>query len=121
MKKDKTIYQVTTAIITSVMIFSIYKMFTPDYGRLGLPNYIRIELTVFKIIGLIVLLVPGFSMRIKEWAYAGFGITFISACVAHYSSGDTFLRSLEPVIFLIILGVSNIYLHKLRNVQNTKA
>ena len=121
MKKDKAIYQAATAIITLVMIFSIYKMFTPDYERLGLPNYIRIELTVFKILGLIVLLVPRFSTRIKEWAYAGFGITFISACVAHYSSGDTFLRSLEPVIFLIILGVSNIYLHRLRNIQNAHA
>jgi hypothetical protein len=121
MKKNKSIYQVTTAIITLVVIFSIYKMFTPDYQLLRLPNYIRIELTVFKILGLIVLLAPQFSTRIKEWAYTGFAITFISAGVAHYSTGDTFLRSLEPVIFLVILGVSNIYLHKLRNIQNAQA
>jgi uncharacterized membrane protein len=119
MKKNKTIYGIATGIIIFVMIFSIYKMFTPDYARLGLPNYIRIELTVFKILGLIVLLMPQFSTRIKEWAYAGFGITFVSACVAHYSSGDTFLRSLEPVIFLVILVISNIYLHRVRNVKNT--
>ena len=116
MKKNKTIYQVTTGIIVLIMLFSMYKMYTPDYDRLGLPNYLRVELSVFKILGLMILLLPQFSIRMKEWAYAGFGITLISASVAHYSSGDALLRSLEPIIFLIILAVSNIYLHKLNKV-----
>jgi hypothetical protein len=116
MKKNKTIYQVTTGIIVLIMLFSMYKMYTPDYDRLGLPNYLRVELSVFKILGLMVLLLPQFSIRMKEWAYAGFGITLISASVAHYSSGDALLRSLEPIIFLIILAVSNIYLYKLNKV-----
>ena len=93
----------------------MYKMYTPDYDRLSLPNYLRIELSVFKILGLIVLLLPQFSMKVIEWAYAGFGITLISAIVSHYSSGDALIRSLEPVIFLIILAASNIYMHKLNN------
>jgi hypothetical protein len=90
-------------------------MFTPEYDLFALPNYFRMELTVFKILGLIVLLMPQFSVRMKEWAYAGFGITLISACIAHYSIGESLLRSLEPVIFLIILAVSNIYLYKIAN------
>ena len=112
MKKNKIIYWTATGMISFVMIFSIYKMFTPEYDLFGLPNYFRMELTVFKILGLIVLLMPQFSVRMKEWAYAGFGITLISACIAHYSTGQSLLRSLEPVIFLIILAVSNIYLYK---------
>jgi len=113
MKKDKTIYWITTGIIGLIMLFSMYKMYTPDYDRLDLPNYLRVELSVFKIVGLLVLFLPQFSISIKEWAYAGFGITLISACVAHYYSGDALIRSLEPVVFLILLAVSNFYFRKL--------
>jgi hypothetical protein len=115
MKKNKIIYWITIGIIGLVTVFSIYKLFSPDYDRLGLPNYLRVELTIFKILGLIVLLLPQFPIRIKDWAYAGFGITFISAAVAHYASGDSLARSLDPIFFLIILVVSNIYFHKMNN------
>jgi hypothetical protein len=118
MKKNKTIYWISTGIIGAVMLFSMYKMFTPDYDRLELPHYLRIELSVFKILGLVVLLLPQFSIRMKEWAYAGFGIVLISASVAHYSSGDELIRSLEPLVFIMILAVSNIYLHRLSKVRN---
>ena len=113
MKKDKSIYWITTGLIGFVMLFSMYKMYTPEYDRFGLPGYLRDELSVFKILGLIVLFLPQFPTRMKEWAYSGFGIVLISAIVAHYNTGDTLIRSLEPIIFFIILVVSNIYLHKL--------
>ncbi|MFA6060855.1 MAG: DoxX family protein [Taibaiella sp.] len=117
MKKHKTIYWTTTIIIVLVMLFSMYKMYTPDYDRMHLPNYLRIELSVFKILGLIVLVLPQFSIRMKEWAYAGFGITLISAIVAHYSSGDALIRSLEPIVFLTVLAISNIYLYKIKGIK----
>lgn len=113
MKNDRAIYRITTGIIVFIMLFSMYKMYTPDYDRLHLPNYLRIELSVFKILGLLVLILPRFSMNVKEWAYAGFGITLISAIVAHYNSGDALIRSLEPMVFLVVLAVSNFYMHKL--------
>lgn len=112
MKRDKIIYWISTAIVCFVMIFSIFKMYTPEYNQFNLPAYLRIELTVFKILGMIVLLLPQFPNKIKEWAYAGFGITLISACIAHYSSGDSLLRSLDPMIFFVILTVSNIYMDR---------
>lgn len=121
MKKDKIIYWIATGIITLVMLFSMYKMYTPDYNRLNLPGYLRVELSVLKILGLFVLLIPQFPVRIKEWAYAGFGITLISATVAHYNSGDAFIRSLEPMIFLVILAISNIYMYKLNSGPKTTA
>lgn len=118
MKKNKIIYWIATGIISFVMVFSIYKMFTVEYNRFDLPNYFRIELTVFKILGLIVLLTPQFPIRIKEWAYAGFGITLISASVAHYYTGDSLLRSLDPIIFLVILAVSNVFLYKIKRIRS---
>ncbi len=48
-------------------------------GRLGYPDYFRIELAVFKIIGGILLILSAVPALYKEWAYVGFGINFISA------------------------------------------
>ena len=120
MKKYKRIYNISTGIIVLIMLFSMYKMYTPDYDRMHLPNYLRVELTVFKILGIAVLLIPRLPMRLKEWAYAGFGITLISAIVAHYSSGDALARSLDPIFFLGVLIVSNIYMHKVYDERVTR-
>lgn len=113
MKKNKIIYWTATGIISFVMLFSIYKMYSPDYAPLGFPVYFRTELVVAKLLGLVVLLLPQFPLRMKEWAYAGFGIVLISACVAKANSGYPFIQALEPVVFLTVLIVSYIYLHRL--------
>ena len=84
-----------------------------DFIHLGFPDYFRIELAFAKTIGALVLIIPKIPIRIKEWAYAGFGITFISASIAHYSSGDSIGHMIFPLVFLVILVFSNIYLHKL--------
>lgn len=110
--KTTAIYWASTGVIAAVMLFSLYKMYTPDYDRMGLPTYLRTEFVVAKLVGLIALLVPGVPLRIKEWAYAGFAIVLVSAIVAHASSGDPIARSLEPVVFLGFLAVSNAALHR---------
>jgi hypothetical protein len=120
MKKNKIIYWVTTRVIILIMVFSIYKIYTPSWKHLGFPDYFRTELVIAKILGLIVLLISRISARIKEWAYAGFGIVLISASVAHFSTGDPVLNVIEPIGFLIILAVSNIYLDKLNKIQSAK-
>ena len=109
------IYWSSTIVITAVMLFSIYKMYGPDYELLRFPDYFRTELVVAKILGLIALIIPKMPIRIKEWAYSGFGIVLISASVAHFSIGDG-AASLEPLVFLIILAVSNLYMHRLNKV-----
>lgn len=121
MKKDKTIYWTTTIIISCIMLFSIYKMYSADYEHLGFPKYFRVELAIAKITGIIVLLVPQIPAKIKEWAYAGFGIVLISACVAHFNSGDTIVNALEPLIWLIILAFSNRYLYKTETFNNLQS
>jgi hypothetical protein len=118
MKRDKIIYWTATIVTTLIMLFSIYMIYTPLYDHLGFPDYFRTELVVAKIIGLVVLLVPQVPLRIKEWAYAGFGIVVISASIAHLNSDDPIANVFEPFIWLIILAVSNIYLHKI-NKANT--
>ena len=57
------------------------------FAHLGFPDYFRVELSLAKMLGVVVLLAP-VPARLKEWAYAGFAITLGSALIAHLSVGD---------------------------------
>jgi hypothetical protein len=57
------------------------------FTRLGFPDYFRVELSLAKLLGVVLLLAP-VPARLKEWAYAGFAITLGSALIAHLSVGD---------------------------------
>ena len=57
------------------------------FVRLGFPSYFRIELSYAKFLGIIALLAP-LPARVKEWAYAGFAITLVSALIAHFALGE---------------------------------
>jgi hypothetical protein len=72
--------------------------------HLGYPAYFANILGVGKAIGLVVFLAPG-TPRFKEWAYAGFSITILSASYSHFSSGDGLL-ALEPLLTFGALIVS---------------
>jgi hypothetical protein len=119
MKKNKIIYWTTTAIVGTMMLFSAYQYFSnpkveEGFAHLGFPNYFRVELGLAKILGALVLLIPQIPNRFKEWAYAGFGIVFVSASIAHFNNGDAVSMVISPIVFLGILAVSNLYLHKLK-------
>jgi hypothetical protein len=122
-RRDRIIYWTTTGIVSAVMLFSIIN-FTflqgfpfPEGGfvHLHLPNYFRVELTTAKTLGLLALLIPGVPAKIKEFAYFGFGLTLISASIAHFSVGDasrSVLFVLDPLVFFSLLTVSYVYFNK---------
>lgn len=117
MQKNKIIYWTTTAIVSLMMLFSAYSYLTNEemknaFVHLGFPNYFRVELAIAKILGAFVLLIPVITKRIKEFAYAGFFIVFVSAFIAHLSSGDSISVAIMPISFLVILLVSYIYYQK---------
>jgi DoxX-like family len=117
MKKNKIIYWAATGIIALMMVFSAYSYLSkPEmaaaFKHLGFPDYFRIELAIAKILGALVLIIPAIPIKIKEWAYAGFAITFISAAIAHFNSGDPSSMIIMPLVFLAVLVISNIYLYK---------
>ncbi len=118
MKKTTIIYWATTVIIflfEGVMpaLTSNTKLAVEGIRHLGYPDYFRVMLTVFKVAGAIVLILPVVPARIKEWAYAGFGIAFISAAVSHTVVDGISFQSFFPVIILAILVVSYISYQKL--------
>jgi len=57
------------------------------FTHLGFPAYFRVELSWAKFLGVALLLAP-VPTRLKEWAYAGFAITLVSALIAHFSLGE---------------------------------
>ncbi len=127
--RERVIYRTTTAIVCAVMIFSIINFIFNDhfpfpngpegaFVHLGLPKYFKIELTTAKILGVLALLIPNVPFKIKEFAYFGFGITLISASIAHFARGDASLSLLfviDPLFFLTLLVVSYLYFQKSRS------
>ena len=119
MKKFKYFYWISTTIIflfEGVMqsLTSNSDLAKQGISHLGYPDYFRILLTFFKVAGAIVLLLPFFKGRIKEWAYAGFTFTMISAFISHAVidgiNGQTFF----PLFILAILFVSYLTYHRLQ-------
>jgi DoxX-like family len=112
-RKD-AIYWLTTAAVCGVMAFSAVNFNLKEplgpmkgaFVHLGYPSYFRIELTAAKVLGVLAMLLPGVPAKAKEFAYFGFGITLVSAAIAHFSVGDPALFAIDPLLFLGALVVS---------------
>lgn len=117
--KDNVIYWVSTLIIVlfeSGGSFWFNSELAKEGTRhLGFPDYFRVEVSIGKIIGGLLLVLPMVPARIKEWAYVAFGITLISATIANWSVDGFSAMVLMPVVFFAILVVSYVYFHKRAN------
>ncbi len=117
MKKDKIIYWSTTGIVAAMMAFSAFGYFTnPEmksaFVKFGFPDFFRIELGTAKFLGAIALILPFTPKILKDFAYAGFVIVFVSAFVAHIALGDPIGNAIAPIVFFSILVTSYIYNQK---------
>ena len=93
------------------MLFSTYAYLTkPElkqaFQHLGFPDYFRIELALAKFIAAIALWIP--VRLLKEAAYIGLAISFVSAVISHIAMGDSTAHILYPAFILVILIVSYI-------------
>src|SRR5258708_17312785 len=79
------------------------------YGitHLGYPIYFLTILGVWKIFGVVALLIPKFPL-LKEWAYAGFFFAMSGAIFSHVAVGDP-LKEVIPSLLLLILTVLSWY------------
>jgi hypothetical protein len=85
-------------------------------SHLGYPAYFVLMLAIFKLIGGIALIVPQIPKRIKEWAYAGFGLDFIAALVSLIVVDGLNATALFPIIAMGVLAASYWSYHKLADV-----
>lgn len=117
MKKDNIIYWISTGLFAAMMSLSASMYFTSpevkaNFDKLGFQDAFRIELGVAKLLGALVLILPFFKGNVKEWAYAGFGITLISAFILHLSAGDPVSNTVAPLVFFGIMVLSHVYYQK---------
>lgn len=125
--RERAVYLISTGLVIAVMLFSIVNFVFNDhfpfpngpegaFVHLGFPSYFKVELTVAKILGVLALLIPVVPFKVKEFAYAGFAITLISASIAHFGRGDahdlSVLFVIDPLVFFGFLAVSYIYFQK---------
>jgi hypothetical protein len=93
MKKTKIMYWIFTALLVVLMGFGSIPdlMYLPDavalFDHLGYPVYLLPFLAVAKLLGIAVILIPGFP-RIKEWAYAGLTFDLVGATYSSVAVGD---------------------------------
>ena len=85
-------YWIATSLFALQMGFTAYAQLrlpqvAAAFTHLGFPGYFRVELSLAKFLGVLLVLAP-VPARLKEWAYAGFAITLGSALIAHLSVGD---------------------------------
>ena len=114
MKRNKIIYWVSTGLFCVFLLLTSISYFTDPqfieiFNHLGFPQYFRIELGIAKVLGVLTLLIPQIPIKLKEWAYAGFGITLISGAIAHFNSGDPIGYILNVFFFFTLLIISYIY------------
>jgi hypothetical protein len=119
-KRNKIIYWIATLWLASGMLstgaLQLFKakaegaLAPPGvFGitHLGYPIYFLTILGVWKILGVVALLVPKFPL-LKEWAYAGFFFVMSGAVFSHIAVGDSW-KELVPSLLLLILTVVSWY------------
>ena len=75
------------------------------FARLGYPEYLLTIIGVWKILGVVAVLIPKFPL-LKEWAYAGFFFCMSGAIVSHMALGDPIGEVAPPLLLLVLTVIS---------------
>jgi DoxX-like family len=108
-----------TAVFCLEMCFTAYYELLPQgaqaFARLGFTSgYFRLELSLAKLVGVAVLLLPMVPARIKEWAYTGFAINLVSAIIAHLSISDRGLAFVPSTLTSVLWAASYFFWRRLQ-------
>ena len=110
-KRNKIIYWISTLWLAlgmlSTAIVQLLKMKeeVTMFNHLGYPIYFLTLLGVWKVLGVIAVLIPR-SPILKEWAYAGFFFAMSGAVFSHLATGDDAKEFFGPVLLLVLTAVS---------------
>ena len=84
----------------------LHAQFNVDGMRhLGYPRYLLSLIGAWKLLGIGVLLLPGWRLA-KEWAYAGFFFLLTGASISHLANGDGFGGALPSFVFACLTVAS---------------
>ena len=119
MKKYKIIFWITTGFIFIFEGIIPVLTFNSDLAKegishLGYPSYFGPMIVGFRILGVLALVIPKIPRNVKEWAFAGFAIEFISASISNTAVDGFGFLSILPLIILGVLVISYISSLKLQ-------
>lgn len=115
-KTRKIIYWIATVWLAlgmvSTAVAQLFKWAGGQGGaemltHLGYPVYLLTLLGIWKLLGSVAVLIPGFPL-LKEWAYAGFFFVMTGAIFSHLASRDP-ITALFPSLLLLILTLVSWY------------
>ena len=111
-KRNKIIYWVATIWLSLGMVSTGVVQLLKNKEeveliatQLGYPIYFLTILGIWKLLGVVAVLVPKFSL-LKEWAYAGFFFAMSGAVFSHIASGSSAKDFFGPILLIILTVVS---------------
>ena len=114
-KTINLIYWISTIIFAALMIFSAVGGIQPTqpaiqlmHDSLGYPIYFIQLISITKLLGSIVILIPGLN-RIKEWAYAGLFFDLAGAVYSGIAVSGKFDPMMLGMLAWIIPGILSYY------------
>ena len=114
-KTTDIVYWTSTIIFAALMVFAAVGGIKPNqqniqiiHDGLGYPVYFIQLISVAKILGVIIILVPG-SGRIKDWAYAGLFFDLAGAVYSGIAASPKFDPIILTMLFWIVPGILSYY------------
>ncbi|MGE5942941.1 MAG: DoxX family protein [Flavobacteriales bacterium] len=110
-KRKKIIYWIVTIFLSIAMVAGGVQQMLQIGGyndiikQLGYPQYLLSILGVWKLLGVIAILIPKFPL-LKEWAYAGFFFAMSGAFTSHLAVGQPFTEAIPSLILLLVIILS---------------
>lgn len=110
-KSNKIIYWISTIwlalgmVSTGIVQLLKMKEEVEKMALLGYPRYFLTIIGVWKILGVVAVLMPKLPL-LKEWAYAGFFFAMSGAVFSHLAVGDGAKEFFGPILLLVLTIVS---------------
>jgi uncharacterized membrane protein YphA (DoxX/SURF4 family) len=110
-KRNRIIYWIATIWLSlglaSGGVFQLMKMedAVKSFAHLGYPAYLLTILGIWKLLGVVAILIPKFPL-VKEWAYAGMFFVITGAMISHIVMGDKFAEIFPSVLTMVLVIVS---------------
>jgi len=112
MEKRKQLWYWIITIILSFCIFSggfaqaiQVKDVVQGFKPLGYPAYFISVIGVWKMLGIIAILIPNFKL-VKEWAYAGIFFLMSGAVISHIASNHISVQIVAPFVLAVFTVLS---------------
>jgi hypothetical protein len=113
--RNKVVYWIATIWLALGMVSTgAVQLFKEKAGaggvdsvtKLGYPVYFLTIIGIWKILGVMGVLIPKFPL-LKEWAYAGFFFLMSGAAISHIAVGT--VNEIFPSLLLLVLTVVSWY------------